>query len=73
MWVFPQRYKDTSSYLFNVGSKNQNTHIKSSNTKYNKFALVVFSLNSQIDYQSVVDSRKYRNYDHQIEAGWHRC
>ena len=34
MWVFPQRYKDTSSYLFNVGSKNQNTHSKSSNTKY---------------------------------------
>ena len=34
MLVFPQRYKDTISYLFNIGSKNQNTHIKSSNTKY---------------------------------------
>ena len=31
--IFHQRYKDTISFLFNIGSKNQKTHIKSSNTK----------------------------------------
>ena len=34
MWVFVQRYKDTNSYLDNIGSKNLSTHIKTSQTKY---------------------------------------